>query len=141
MIPVYAASSKVTASLRISYTTDTSVASVRTMIKTLAAVCAMIGECFVWCKLTIHGLLLKFLRFSQVLKRKQISDKTTVGLYSAMSSAHTSASREEVIKNREHLRPFYESLFKQTMECAIFLEGYITKNTAGWYLYKCYLYS
>ncbi len=70
-----------------------------------------------------------------------MSDKTVVGFYSVMFLAHTSASREEVIKNLEHLRPFYESLFKQTMECAIFLEGYITKNAAGWYLYKCSLYS
>lgn len=70
-----------------------------------------------------------------------MSDKTVVGFYSAMFSAHTSASHEEVIKSREHLRPFYESLFRQTMECTIFLEGYITKNVAGWSLYKCSLYS
>ncbi len=45
MIPLYAASSsKVIASLRISYTTDTNVASVKTMIKTLAEVCAVNGS-------------------------------------------------------------------------------------------------
>ncbi|SJL11654.1 uncharacterized protein ARMOST_15060 [Armillaria ostoyae] len=120
MIPLYAASSsKVIASLRISYTTDTNVASVKTMIKTLAEVDPAADVAWSFLSKGIG-----------VLRKKQISDKSIVGLYSAMFSAHISASHEEVLKNREHLRPFYESLFRQTNECAMFLEGYIAKNVA-----------
>ncbi|KAK0464172.1 hypothetical protein IW261DRAFT_1524319 [Armillaria novae-zelandiae] len=63
-----------------------------------------------------------------VLRKKQTSDETIIGLYRAMFSAHISASREEVLKNRERLRRFYKTLFRQTIECAVFLEGYIAKN-------------
>ncbi len=79
-----------------------------------------------------YGRLVGYSMSPQVLRKKDF-DKKVVDLYSAMFSAHISASRDSVLEEHRKPRPFYEALFKQTIECSLFIEGYAKNSPEGTY--------
>ncbi|KAK0439728.1 uncharacterized protein EV420DRAFT_1169158 [Desarmillaria tabescens] len=52
-----------------------------------------------------------------------------------MISAYEVFSKDDILEQRDRLRGTYSSLFKQTIECAIFIEGY-TKESGIKHLFK-----
>ncbi|KAK0437165.1 hypothetical protein EV421DRAFT_2038335 [Armillaria borealis] len=67
------------------------------------------------------------------LLREQIeTDEIVRKLYVSMLSAFEQASRHEILQNRENLKPVYDALFQHTVECSIFIKGYVeNKSWAG----------
>ncbi len=51
-------------------------------------------------------------------------------LYITMLSAFEQASRHEILQNRENLKTVYDALFQHTIECSIFIKGYV--NNKSW---------
>ncbi|KAK0493883.1 hypothetical protein EDD18DRAFT_395880 [Armillaria luteobubalina] len=66
-----------------------------------------------------------------ILKRQQDMDTQVVKLYSAMLSTYQQASNDEWLQKIASLEPLYESLFKQTIHCAKFLERYAKQGIMG----------
>ncbi|KAK0493882.1 hypothetical protein EDD18DRAFT_395875 [Armillaria luteobubalina] len=116
-IPLYDTRSSLVASLRLSCSEDTRVLSVREMIRAFAEVDRVADVA--WSFLS-KGI--------EVLRKRADADRFTVDLYNVMFSAHVTACRSEV---RKRPRPFFESLLKQTIECSLFIEGYVRKSGEG----------
>ncbi|PBK88973.1 hypothetical protein ARMGADRAFT_347556 [Armillaria gallica] len=63
---------------------------------------------------------------SQVKTNEVVKD-----LYATMLSTYEQASKDELWKGRNRLGSVYDSLFKYTIECSIFINGYMQKGWAG----------
>ncbi len=48
-----------------------------------------------------------------------------------MLSTYEQASQDELWKEQDRLRSVYDSLFKHTIECSIFIKGYVQKSWPG----------
>lgn len=117
MVPLYDTRSSVIASLKLSCSEDTRVLSVRNMIRTLAEVDRVADVAW---RCLSKGI--------DVLRKRADTDRLIVDLYNNMFSAYVTASHEEVHKRP---RSFFETLLKQTIECSLFIEGYVRKNGEG----------
>ncbi len=69
----------------------------------------------------------------QVLQNQHDAEQTVLDLYADMISVYEEASKDHILQQRDDLRGTYSSLFKQTIECAIFIEGYAKKSGIGRY--------
>ncbi len=52
-------------------------------------------------------------------------------LYKDMISVYEVFSKDDILAQRDRLQEIYSSLFKQTIECAMFIEGYANKSEIG----------
>ncbi len=48
-----------------------------------------------------------------------------------MISVYEEASKKDILQQHDGLHGTYSSLFKQTIECAMFIEGYAKKSGIG----------
>ncbi|KAK0439721.1 uncharacterized protein EV420DRAFT_1733548 [Desarmillaria tabescens] len=71
----------------------------------------------------------------QVLKRQHDTNQAICDLYTDMISAYDAFSKDDILEQRVRLQGIYNSLFKQTIECAIFIEGY-TKESGIKHLFE-----
>ncbi len=67
----------------------------------------------------------------QVLKNQRDVNQAVLDLYAEMISVYEEASKKDILQQRDGLHGTYSSLFKQTIECAIFIEGYAKKSGIG----------
>ncbi|PBK66630.1 hypothetical protein ARMSODRAFT_352149 [Armillaria solidipes] len=66
----------------------------------------------------------------KVLQNQRDTKQAVLDLYVDMISVYEEASKKDILQQRDGLQGTYSSLFKQTIECAIFIEGY-TKSGIG----------
>ncbi len=66
--------------------------------------------------------------YMQVVKNQRDTQQAILDLYTEMISAYEEASKDDILQQRDDLHGTYSSLFKQTIECAIFIEGYTKKS-------------
>ncbi|SJL14640.1 uncharacterized protein ARMOST_18105 [Armillaria ostoyae] len=64
----------------------------------------------------------------EVLKNHRDTKQAVLDLYADMISAYDEFSKDDILKQRDRLQGTYNSLFKQTIECAIFIEAYAKKS-------------
>ncbi|KAK0200219.1 hypothetical protein DFS33DRAFT_1395744 [Desarmillaria ectypa] len=64
----------------------------------------------------------------EVLKNQRDTKQAICDLYKDMISVYEAFSRDDILEQRDGLHGIYSSLFKQTIECAIFIEGYAKKS-------------
>ena len=67
----------------------------------------------------------------QVVKNQRDTKQAIFDLYADMISAYEDFSKDDILEQRARLQGIYNSLFKQTIECAIFIEGYAKKSRIG----------
>ncbi|KAK0438258.1 hypothetical protein EV421DRAFT_1906793 [Armillaria borealis] len=67
----------------------------------------------------------------EVLQSQRDAEQAVLDLYADMISVYEEASKDHILQQRDGLRGTYSSLFKQTIECAIFIEGYAKKSGIG----------
>ncbi|KAK0234412.1 hypothetical protein EDD85DRAFT_792463 [Armillaria nabsnona] len=67
----------------------------------------------------------------QVLKNQRDTNQAVLDLYVEMISVYEEASKKDILQQRDGLHGTYSSLFKQTIECAMFIEGYAKKSGIG----------
>ncbi|PBK98170.1 hypothetical protein ARMGADRAFT_1161666 [Armillaria gallica] len=61
--------------------------------------------------------------------KKQCDMKDAIReLYKVMISVYEAFSKDDILGRRDRLKGIYSSLFKQTLECAMFIEGYAKKT-------------
>ncbi len=70
----------------------------------------------------------------QVLKNQRDTNQAVFDLYAEMISVYEEFSKDDILQRRDRLQGIYNSLFKQTIECAIFIEGYAKKSKISMYL-------
>ncbi len=70
----------------------------------------------------------------QVLKNQRDTNQTVLDLYAEMISVYEEFSKDDILQQRDRLQGIYSSLFKQTIECAMFIEGYAKKSGIGMHL-------
>ncbi len=70
----------------------------------------------------------------QVVKNQRDTKQAIFDLYADMISAYEDFSKNDILEQRARLQGIYNSLFKQTIECAIFIEGYAKKSGIGMFL-------
>ncbi len=75
-----------------------------------------------------------FMRRCRSLKNQRDANQAVRDLYSEMISVYEEASKKDILQQRDGLHGTYSSLFKQTIECAMFIEGYAKKSGIGRYL-------
>ncbi|KAK0452928.1 uncharacterized protein EV420DRAFT_1697654 [Desarmillaria tabescens] len=71
----------------------------------------------------------------KILKKQHDTNQAIHDLYTDMISAYDAFSKDEILERRVRLQGIYNSLFKQTIECAIFIEGY-TKESGIKHLFE-----
>ncbi|KAK0452864.1 uncharacterized protein EV420DRAFT_626870 [Desarmillaria tabescens] len=64
----------------------------------------------------------------EAVKNQRDAKQAILNLYTEMISVYEEASKDSVLQQRDGLYGTYSSLFKQTIECAIFIEGYAKKS-------------
>ncbi|KAK0421599.1 hypothetical protein EV421DRAFT_2068852, partial [Armillaria borealis] len=64
----------------------------------------------------------------KVLKNQRDTNQAVLDLYAEMISVYEEFSKDDILEQRDRLHGIYDSLFKQTIECAIFIEGYAKKS-------------
>ncbi|SJL14650.1 uncharacterized protein ARMOST_18115 [Armillaria ostoyae] len=64
----------------------------------------------------------------EVLKNQRDTNQAVLDLYAEMISVYEEASKNDILQRRDGLHGTYSSLFKQTIECAMFIEGYAKKS-------------
>ncbi|KAK0234409.1 hypothetical protein EDD85DRAFT_955231 [Armillaria nabsnona] len=67
----------------------------------------------------------------KVLKNQRDANQAVLDLYAEMISVYEEASKNDTLQQRDGLHGTYSSLFKQTIECAMFIEGYAKKSGIG----------
>ncbi|PBK66608.1 hypothetical protein ARMSODRAFT_1006001 [Armillaria solidipes] len=67
----------------------------------------------------------------EVLQNQHDVEQSVLDLYKVMISVYEEASKDYILQQRDGLRGTYSLLFKQTIECAIFIEGYAKKSRIG----------
>ncbi|PBK98147.1 hypothetical protein ARMGADRAFT_569013 [Armillaria gallica] len=67
----------------------------------------------------------------EVLKDQRDTNQTVLDLYAEMILVYEEFSKDDILQQRDRLQGIYSSLFKQTIECAIFIEGYAKKSGIG----------
>ncbi|PBK98181.1 hypothetical protein ARMGADRAFT_1075044 [Armillaria gallica] len=67
----------------------------------------------------------------KVLKNQRDTNQAALDLYAEMISVYEEASKKDILQQRDGLHGTYSSLFKQTIECALFIEGYAKKSGIG----------
>ncbi len=75
----------------------------------------------------------------QVVKNQCDMKQAIFDLYADMISAYEDFSKDNILEQHAQLQGIYNSLFKQTIECAIFIEGYAKKSGIGMFLSHNYL--
>ncbi|KAK0437162.1 hypothetical protein EV421DRAFT_1075347 [Armillaria borealis] len=69
---------------------------------------------------------------ANLLRKKKENNEIVTKLYVTMLSAFKDASRREILQNRKNLKSVYDALFQHTIECSIFIKGYVeNKSWAG----------
>ncbi|KAK0439718.1 uncharacterized protein EV420DRAFT_1733535 [Desarmillaria tabescens] len=71
----------------------------------------------------------------KVLKKQHDTNQAIRDLYTDMISAYDAFSKDDILEQCVRLQGIYNSLFKQTIECAIFIEGY-TKESGIKHLFE-----
>ncbi|SJL16194.1 uncharacterized protein ARMOST_19713 [Armillaria ostoyae] len=64
----------------------------------------------------------------KVLKNQRDTKDAIRDLYKDMISVYEEFSKDDILEQRDRLKGIYSSLFKQTIECAMFIEGYAKKS-------------
>ncbi|SJL17586.1 uncharacterized protein ARMOST_21138 [Armillaria ostoyae] len=64
----------------------------------------------------------------EVVKKQRDTKQEIFDLYADMISTYEDFSKDNILEQRVRLQGIYNSLFKQTIECAIFIEGYAKKS-------------
>ncbi|KAK0438238.1 hypothetical protein EV421DRAFT_2021353 [Armillaria borealis] len=64
----------------------------------------------------------------QVVKKQHDTKQEIFDLYADMISTYEDFSKDNILEQRVRLQGIYNSLFKQTIECAIFIECYAKKS-------------
>ncbi|KAK0439725.1 uncharacterized protein EV420DRAFT_1769383 [Desarmillaria tabescens] len=67
----------------------------------------------------------------EVLKNQRDTKDAIWDLYKDMISVYEEFSKDDILEQRDRLQGIYSSLFKQTIECALFIEGYVKKSGIG----------
>ncbi|KAK0481276.1 hypothetical protein IW261DRAFT_1562554 [Armillaria novae-zelandiae] len=67
----------------------------------------------------------------EVLQNQHDTNQAVINLYAEMISVYEEASKDNILQHRDGLHGTYSSLFKQTIECALFIEGYAKKSGIG----------
>ncbi|KAK0438250.1 hypothetical protein EV421DRAFT_2037891 [Armillaria borealis] len=67
----------------------------------------------------------------EVLQNRHDAEQAVLDLYKVMISVYEEASKDHILQQRDRLQGIYKSLFKQTIECAMFIEGYAKKSRIG----------
>ncbi|KAK0214467.1 hypothetical protein IW262DRAFT_1466199 [Armillaria fumosa] len=67
----------------------------------------------------------------KVLKNQCDMNQDVLDLYAEMISVYKEASKKDILQQCDGLHGTYSSLFKQTIECAMFIEGYAKKSGIG----------
>ncbi|PBK88966.1 hypothetical protein ARMGADRAFT_1084071, partial [Armillaria gallica] len=93
------------------------VSSIKDMIDALAS--AYPAAKFAWSIVSVGINILN----SQVVTNEVIKD-----LYATMLSTYEQASQDELWNEQDHLQSVYDSLFKHTIECSIFIKGYMQRG-------------
>ncbi len=75
----------------------------------------------------------------QVLKNHRETKRAVLDLYAHMISVYEAYSEDDILEQRVRLQGNYSSLFKQTIECALFIEGYMKKSKTGMLLSHSHL--
>ena len=70
----------------------------------------------------------------QVVKKQCDTKDAICELYKDMISVYQEFSKDDILQQRDRLQGIYNSLFKQTIECAMFIEGYAKKSGIGMHL-------
>ncbi len=70
----------------------------------------------------------------QVVKKQRDTKDAICELYKVMISVYQEFSKDDILQQRDRLQGIYNSLFKQTIECAMFIEGYAKKSGIGMHL-------
>ncbi|KAK0438269.1 hypothetical protein EV421DRAFT_1972095 [Armillaria borealis] len=63
-----------------------------------------------------------------ILKNQHDTKQAVLDLYAEMISAYEAFSKDEILEQHVQLQGTYSSLFKQTIKCAMFIEGYAKKT-------------
>ncbi len=74
-----------------------------------------------------------------MLQNQRDMNQAVLDLYAEMISVYEEASKNDVLQQRDGLQGTYSSLFKQTIECAIFIEGYAKMSGIGMHLSRNHL--
>ncbi|KAK0473095.1 hypothetical protein IW261DRAFT_718766, partial [Armillaria novae-zelandiae] len=64
----------------------------------------------------------------KVLEQQHDTNQAIRDLYNVMISAYEEFGTDDILKEHGRLKGIYDSLFKQTIECALFIEGYAKKS-------------
>ncbi|PBK98114.1 hypothetical protein ARMGADRAFT_568599 [Armillaria gallica] len=67
----------------------------------------------------------------EVVKKQRDTKDAICELYKVMISVYQEFSKDDILQQRDRLQGIYNSLFKQTIECAMFIEGYAKKSGIG----------
>ncbi len=70
----------------------------------------------------------------QVVKKQRNTKDTICELYKVMISVYQEFSKDDILQQCDRLQGIYNSLFKQTIECTMFIEGYAKKSGIGMHL-------
>ncbi|KAK0473088.1 hypothetical protein IW261DRAFT_718627 [Armillaria novae-zelandiae] len=64
----------------------------------------------------------------KVLEKQHDTNQAIRDLYNVMISAYEDFGKDDILKEHARLKGIYDSLFRQTIECALFIEGYAKKS-------------
>ncbi len=70
----------------------------------------------------------------QVVKKQRDTKDAICELYKDMISVYQEFSKDDILQQRDRLQGIYNSLFRQTIECAMFIEGYAKKSGISMFL-------
>ncbi len=70
----------------------------------------------------------------QVVKKQHNTKDAIHELYKDMISVYKTFSKDDILQQCDWLQGIYNSLFKQTIECTMFIEGYAKKSGIGMHL-------
>ncbi len=72
------------------------------------------------------------------MKKQKDTNEQVAKLYETMISTYEMASENKALRDIKRLTSVYEALFKQTISCARFIEGYAKQGIVGEYeLQRC----
>ncbi len=57
-----------------------------------------------------------------------MTNEVVKDLYATMLSTYEQASQDKLWNEQDHLQSVYDSLFKHTIECSIFIKGYMQRG-------------
>ncbi|KAG7445375.1 uncharacterized protein BT62DRAFT_192088 [Guyanagaster necrorhizus] len=66
-----------------------------------------------------------------ILKKQEDTNEQVAELYGIMISAYEAASESKALRAIKRLAFVYDALFKQTISCARFIEGYAKQSILG----------